>query len=186
LHTLTLSRTLPSPPAAAGDPRPCPRPSSSVESSPSLPELRPEVRHLCPLRISLIALCVRPISPSLMFGRGGSLCSRSGQPIWPSLVSPLPLLKPVQALARLKSPPHGRNRSPEFLWPARGHLTAALASLPVDSWPLPRHRVRRGALFPSTQLRQPQSHPSSCLPQLRRPHRHGEERCRPQPSISPV
>jgi hypothetical protein len=29
----------------------------------------------------------------------------------------LPLLKPAQALARLKSPPRGRNRSPEFLWP---------------------------------------------------------------------
>jgi hypothetical protein len=51
----------------------------------------------------------------------------------------LPLLKPAQALAYLKFPPHGRNRSPEFLWPARDSLTAVLPSLPVDSWPLPRH-----------------------------------------------
>jgi hypothetical protein len=73
----------------------------------------------------------------------------------------LPLLKLAQALARLKSLPRGRNGSLEFLWPARGHLTAALPSLPVDSWPLPRHRVRCGALFPSAQLRRPRSHPSS-------------------------
>jgi hypothetical protein len=33
-------------------------------------------------------------------------------------VSPLSLLKPAQALVRLKSPPRGRNRSPEFLRPA--------------------------------------------------------------------
>jgi hypothetical protein len=49
----------------------------------------------------------------------------------------LPLLKPAQALACLKSPPHGRNRSPELLRPARGLRTAILPSLPVDSWPSP-------------------------------------------------
>jgi hypothetical protein len=54
-------------------------------------------------------------------------------------MSPLSLLKLAQALARLKSLPRGRNGSPEFLWPARGHLTATLPSLPMDSWPLPRH-----------------------------------------------
>jgi hypothetical protein len=48
----------------------------------------------------------------------------------------LPLLNPAQALARLKSPPRGRNRSPELLWPARGLPTAVLPSLPMDSWPL--------------------------------------------------
>jgi hypothetical protein len=52
-------------------------------------------------------------------------------------VSPLPLLKLAKALARLKSPPRGRNGSPELLRPARGFLTAVLPSLPVDSWPLP-------------------------------------------------
>jgi hypothetical protein len=57
--------------------------------------------------------------------------------------------------------------------------------LPVDSWPLPRHWVHRGALFPSAQLRRPRSHPSSRLSQLRRPHRRGEERRRPQPSVFP-
>jgi hypothetical protein len=44
-----------------------------------------------------------------------------------------------QALARLKSPPRSRNGSPELLRPARDLLTAVLPSLPVDSWPLPRH-----------------------------------------------
>jgi hypothetical protein len=39
-------------------------------------------------------------------------------------VSPLPLLKLFQALARLKPPPCGRNVSPEFLQPARGLLPA--------------------------------------------------------------
>jgi hypothetical protein len=100
-------------------------------------------------------------------------------------VSPLPLLKLAKALARLKSPPRGRNRSPELLRPARDSLTVVLPSLPADSWPLPRHRVRRGTLFPSTQLRRSQSHHSSCLPQLQRPHHHGEERRHPQPSVSP-
>jgi hypothetical protein len=100
-------------------------------------------------------------------------------------MSPLPLLKLAKALARLKSPPRGRNGSPELLWPARGFLTVVLPSLPVDSWPLPRHRVRRGALSLSAQLRRPRSHPSSHQPQLRRPHRRGEERRRLQPSVSP-
>jgi hypothetical protein len=54
-------------------------------------------------------------------------------------VSPLSLLKPAQALVRLKSPPRGRNRSPELLRPAQDLLTVVLPSLPVDSWPLPRH-----------------------------------------------
>jgi hypothetical protein len=101
-------------------------------------------------------------------------------------VSPLPLLKLAKALARLRTPPHGRNGSPELLWPARDLLTAALPSLPVDSWPLPRHRVRRGALFLSAQLQRPRSHPSTRQPQLRRPHRRGEEQRRPQPSVSPL
>jgi hypothetical protein len=54
-------------------------------------------------------------------------------------MSPLPLLKLAQALSRLKSPPRGQNGSLELLQPARGFLTAVLPSLPVDSWPLPRH-----------------------------------------------
>jgi hypothetical protein len=47
-------------------------------------------------------------------------------------VSPLPLLKLAKALARPKSPPppRGRNRSPEFLRPARDSLTVVLPSLP--------------------------------------------------------
>jgi hypothetical protein len=60
----------------------------------------------------------------------------------------LHLLKLGRALACLKSPPRGRNGSPEFLRSARDLLTAVLPSLPVDSWPLPRHRVAV-ALSPS-------------------------------------
>jgi hypothetical protein len=54
-------------------------------------------------------------------------------------MSPLPLLKPTQALAHLKSPPRDWNGSPELPRPARGLLTAVLPSLPVDSWTLPHH-----------------------------------------------
>jgi hypothetical protein len=64
--------------------------------------------------------------------------ARSSSPVLVPKVH-LPLLKPAQALARLKSPPHGRNGSPELLRPAQGLPTAVLPSLPVDSWPLPRH-----------------------------------------------
>jgi hypothetical protein len=56
-------------------------PSSSPETAPSLPELRPEVRHPSPCPISLIVRCVRPISPSPVLGRGGLPCSRGGRPI---------------------------------------------------------------------------------------------------------
>jgi hypothetical protein len=77
--SFTLSRALPTPPAAAGDPRPRSRPSSSPETAPSLPELRPEVRHPSPCPISLIAPCVRPISPSPVLSRSGPPCSRGGR-----------------------------------------------------------------------------------------------------------
>jgi hypothetical protein len=77
----TLSRALPTPPAAAGDPRPRSRPSSSPETAPSLPELRPEVRHLCPCSISLVSLCAWPILASPVLGRGDPPCSRGGRPI---------------------------------------------------------------------------------------------------------
>ena len=50
-------------------------------------------------------------------------------------VSPLPLLKLAKALACLKSPPRGRNGSPEFLRPARGFLTVVLPSLPNSDDP---------------------------------------------------
>jgi hypothetical protein len=85
-HTLALSRALPSPPAASGDPRLRPRPSSSPESAPSLPELRPEVRHPSPCPISPIAPCVWPILPSPVLGRGGPPCLHGGRPIVPGLV----------------------------------------------------------------------------------------------------
>jgi hypothetical protein len=80
-HSFILSRALPSPLATTGDPRSCSRPSSSPEIAPSLPELRSEVRHPSPCPISLIAPCVRPISPSPVFDRGGPPCSRGGRPI---------------------------------------------------------------------------------------------------------
>jgi hypothetical protein len=80
-HTLALSRALPSPPDTVGDSSPCSRPFSSPETTPGLPELRPEVRHPSTCPISLIAPCVRPISPSLVLDRGGPPCSRGGRPI---------------------------------------------------------------------------------------------------------
>jgi hypothetical protein len=43
LHSFTLSHAMPTPLAAAGDPRPRSRPSSSSETAPSLTELRPKV-----------------------------------------------------------------------------------------------------------------------------------------------
>jgi hypothetical protein len=79
-HNFTLSRALPTPPAAARDPHPRSRPSSSPETAPSLPELRPEVRHPSPCLISFIAPCVRPISPSPMLDRDGPPCLRDGRP----------------------------------------------------------------------------------------------------------
>jgi hypothetical protein len=80
-HRFTLSRALPPPPAAAGDPRLRSRPSSSPETAPSLPELHPEVRHPSSCPISLIASCVRPISPSPVLGSADPPCSRGGRPI---------------------------------------------------------------------------------------------------------
>jgi hypothetical protein len=85
-HTLALSRALLTPPNVAGDPRPRRRPSSSPETAPGLTELRPEVRHLFPCPISLIAPSIRPISPLLVLDRGGPPCSRGGRPIQPGLV----------------------------------------------------------------------------------------------------
>jgi hypothetical protein len=79
--SFTLSRALPTPPAAAGDPHPRSRPSSSPETAPSLPELRPEVRHSSPCPISPIAPCVRSILPSPELGRGGPPCSRGSRSI---------------------------------------------------------------------------------------------------------
>jgi hypothetical protein len=77
----TLSRTLPTPPDTAGDLCLRSQPSSSLEVTPSLPELRPEVRHLSPCLISLVSLCARPILASPVLGRDGPPCSRGGRPI---------------------------------------------------------------------------------------------------------
>jgi hypothetical protein len=70
-HSFTLSRALPTLPAAAGDPHPHSQPSSSAETAPGLPELRPELRHPSPCPISPIVPYDRPISPSPVLGRGG-------------------------------------------------------------------------------------------------------------------
>jgi hypothetical protein len=99
-------------------------------------------------------------------------------------VSPLPLLKLAQALVRLKPPPRGRNGSPEFLRLARGFLTAILPSLPMDSWPFPRHRVRCGALFHSAQLRRPRTplaHACLNFGDLTATERSSAARSRPSP-----
>jgi glycine/D-amino acid oxidase-like deaminating enzyme len=52
---------------------------------------------------------------------------------------PLPLLKLAKALARLKPLPRDQNALLELLRSTRDFLSAVLPSLPVDSWPLPRH-----------------------------------------------
>jgi hypothetical protein len=74
------------PPTAAEEPRSRPWLSSSLESAPSLTELRPKVRHPSPCPTSLIAPCVRPILPSPVLDRGGPSCSRGGRTFWPGLV----------------------------------------------------------------------------------------------------
>jgi hypothetical protein len=51
------SRALPTSPTATGDPRPCSQPSSSPETAPDLPELRPEVRLPPPCLFYLIRVC---------------------------------------------------------------------------------------------------------------------------------
>jgi hypothetical protein len=78
-HNFTLSRALPTPPAAAGDPRPCSRPSKPPETAPDLSELRSEVRRPSPCPIFPIALCARSISTSPVLDRGGPPCSRGGR-----------------------------------------------------------------------------------------------------------
>jgi hypothetical protein len=50
---------------------------------------------------------------------------------------PLALLKLVQALARLRPPPRGRNPSPELPRPARSPRSAILPSLTLVSRPQP-------------------------------------------------
>jgi hypothetical protein len=52
-------------------------------------------------------------------------------------VSPLPLLKLAKALARLRTPPRGRNGSPELLRPAQGFLTAVPHLCPWIHGPFP-------------------------------------------------
>jgi hypothetical protein len=74
------ARALLTPPDLTGDPRPPPRPSSSSETAPSHPELRPEVRHLCPCSVSPISLCCWPILASPEFDRGGPPRPRGDRP----------------------------------------------------------------------------------------------------------
>jgi hypothetical protein len=60
----------------ARDPRPPCRSSSSLDTAPSDPELRPEVRHLSLCSISPIMLCRRPISASPEFDRAEACLSQ--------------------------------------------------------------------------------------------------------------
>jgi hypothetical protein len=53
--------------------------SRSTHAAPSLPELRPKVRHPAPCPISSIAPCARPISPSPVLGCPP--CPHGGRPI---------------------------------------------------------------------------------------------------------
>jgi hypothetical protein len=69
---------------------------------------------------------------SAVLARWPANLARSSSP-WLVPKVHLPLLKPAQALARIKSPPRGRNLSQELLRPARGLPTAVLPSLPMNS-----------------------------------------------------
>jgi hypothetical protein len=97
-------------------------------------------------------------------------------------MSPLPLLKLAKALARLKSHPYGRNGSLELL---RSPEASSPSFSPLCPWihgPFPAIEF---VVAPSSSLPNSSDHgtPSSRLPQLRRPHRRGEEQRRPQPSV---
>jgi hypothetical protein len=56
---------------------------------------------------------------------------------------------------------------------------------PLCPWIHGLYCVRRGVLSLSAQPQRPQNPPSTRLPQLRRPHRRGEEQRRPQPFTPP-
>jgi hypothetical protein len=141
----TLSRALPTPPAAAGDPRPHSRPPSSPETAPSLPEFRLEVRLPPPCLFYLIRVCFS------QFGLAGMWPRLLAAPAWcPAIPTsssaralaqgvPPPLLGLARALSRPIAPSGSWDSSPELLWPARDLLPAVLPSLPSDSWPLPHH-----------------------------------------------
>jgi hypothetical protein len=112
-----LSRSLPTPPASAGDPRPRSRPSSSPETAPSLLELRPEVRHLSPCPIFPIALYARPRRTVVLAWWLADLSRSSSPALVPKV--PLPLLKLDKALVLLKPLPHDRNASPSSSGPPK-------------------------------------------------------------------
>jgi hypothetical protein len=120
----TLSRSLPTPPAATGDPRPRSRPSSSPDTAPGLPEFRPEVRLSPPCLFYFIHACF------YLFGLAG---------VWPRLLAlparcpaiptssiaralaqgvPPPILELARALSRPIAPSGGRDSSPKLLRPA--------------------------------------------------------------------
>jgi hypothetical protein len=90
---------------------------------------------LCSANFNFIG--ARPRQTAVLARRPVDL-ARSSSPVLVPKV-PLSLLKLAKALARLKPPPRSRDSSPELLWPARDILSVVLPSLPVDSWPLPRH-----------------------------------------------
>jgi hypothetical protein len=100
-------------------------------------------------------------------------------------VSPLPLLKLAQALARLKSPPRGRNGSPELLRPARDFLTFVLP-LSARGFMVPSPPLSSSwHPLPICQIPVTLDPPSSRQPTLWRPPRRGEERHCPQPFTPP-
>jgi hypothetical protein len=97
----------------------------------------PNFPYCAPCSINFAFAGARP-RRSAVLARWPADLARSSSPEWVP-VSLLPLLKFAKALARLRTLPHVRNGSPEFLQPAQDLLTVALPSLPMDSWPLPRH-----------------------------------------------
>jgi hypothetical protein len=124
--------------AAAGDPRPRSRPSSSSKTALSLPELHPEVRHLSPCLIfPYCALCSANFG-SPVLDHDGPVCSRG---VRPSLTSsnaralaqgvPPPLLELARALSRPIAPSGGRDSSRSY---SSSHETLSPPFSPLCPW----------------------------------------------------
>jgi hypothetical protein len=104
-------------------------------------------------------------------------------------VSPLPLLKLAKALARLKSPPRGRNRSPEFLRPPETFSSPFSLLCPWIQGPFPAIEfvVAPSSSLPnSDDLRATQAHACLNSGDLTAAERSGAPRSRLFPQTDPL
>jgi hypothetical protein len=172
----------------ARDPRPPPRSSSSLEATPSDPELRLEVRTSIP---ALVFPYSRLPIANLASPACGRACSARPHGVRPARPRPVPRYWPIM-LPHLhwNYPKPYRGRLPllaaeiphrSYLVPLGAFLPPVSPSLTPVSWPQPCHRVPRVVFSISNQLQRPQNRDSTHPPQLRRLHRREEDRRRPQP-----